>query len=1654
MPCYIVGNKLNSLKYERIGSGMKRILIICTLLSISLSALFAQAFEYGNAWYKSNPDRPFVKLVVDADGIYRISAFELTAAGFDMTGVDATFLQLYYRGKEVPMYVNENPQGGLNYLDFVGRRNDGYMDSMMYRDAASGLHDPDLQPNRNMSLFADESSYFLTWSNVPGRRFQTLFDPLYTLYTPESSFRYEALREFMPGDPLTEYALGGGGQFDSFYTLNSDYGPGEGYVGPKFQYLSPYTLNIDTPFPANVTGGTVDVRTRVFGRSNTQHQFRLVLNNSEVFDTTLSSGVYIRSFQRDQVQSLTGNSTDLTFEALRANTDNNNICWASLTYDRQFELGGDSSIIIQDWNRNTPAYFRFQNAAGKDTVWAYDLNNPVRAVGLMNGNTAQVIVPGLPGSRDILLVTDNGLRKPKIEAAAFNKLFAPGNGAEYIIIANRTMRVSAEAYANYRDTATTNPVSVKLVYTDEIYDEYGYGSLTPWAIKRFCKDAIDNWNVKPQYVLLWGKGAYRTRGAPVSLVPTFGYPATDFEFVGHFDPNSIRVAPEIAIGRVNIYTDQQGMDYLEKVNEYEHTPWKPWMKKGVFLGGGGNVAEQTAIGGSFSYNTNVFSSAPYGGNAVYFQKTSTSTIEEQTAATYHEDINAGVALIHFFGHSTSNILDISIREPVGYNNFGRYPLMIAMGCYGGDFTGGQSFGERWVTWKNRGAIGYMANSSAGYLTPLKDYGRIFYGYMFRQDLGQPLGKIVQKTVGTLTDSLVGVQYRNHARQMNLQGDPAVALYHPEKVDLEIKQSSIFFTPENFSAQDDSFLVNVIVNNLGLATADSFDMTIRQRLPNNEWFDHPTTRHLMVPFIDTLSLMLYKPEDIQVRGQNTFEVFVDAANEFDEYDESNNQIRLDRIIPGNIPAILSPSEYAIVGANKVRLDASTYFMTNETNVRYVFEIDSTAEFDSPLLTSSGPINGTAPLGSWEVPLTLQDSTVYFWRVRLADVQPSVWGNSSFKYIANRKGWAQSDLNQFTKDATQTVSLDLLQNEWKFAPFSIQMEFTTQRSGVFRWSQNGSLIFDAGLNGFSVDGVIISVVDPVTLIAKAYSQYGPTAVAKIPSEYNRIKSTIQNAQPGDYVIVASNRNPQVQNWPDDIFDALNTIGVSDNIKLLDDGDPFMILGRKGYPNSAVEVYAPNVPGSNLLQISQLLSSSFDEGKITSTLVGPGVEWDQLFWGWETQDQFIHESVDIDVYGIRVDDTDTLLYAINTTATQDISQIDAEVFPYLRLEAGLVDTIKRTAPQLDNWHVLFTPAPDAVVDPITNFVFESDTLFEGEDVFLRMGANNISEFGMDSLLVKLSLEREDRSVVFLDTIRTAVLPAGGRVEFEYTFNTKAYSLDGNVSLVVEINAYEDQPEIHRFNNLYVQSFYVIVDRINPILDVTIDGKHIMNGDIVSPNPEILIEVNDENPFTAVTDSAAFELYFKKGTNAATNYERLFIASDSRIDWTPAELPENKARLVFYPGREQRLEDGEYSLRVQGRDQKGNTSGSGENFYEITFEVITESALSQVLNYPNPFSTSTRFVYTLTGEEMPDVFQIQIYTISGKQVKVIDLKALGDVNIGRNITSYAWDGTDEFGDRLANGVYLYRVVTKSPGDPMKLRDEGISDYFNNGWGKMYLMR
>ena len=75
---------------------------------------------------------------------------------------------------------------------------------------------------------------------------------------------------------------------------------------------------------------------------------------------------------------------------------------------------------------------------------------------------------------------------------------------------------------------------------------------------------------------------------------------------------------------------------------------------------------------------------------------------------------------------------------------------------------------------------------------------------------------------------------------------------------------------------------------------------------------------------------------------------------------------------------------------------------------------------------------------------------------------------------------------------------------------------------------------------------------------------------------------------------------------------------------------------------------------------------------------------------------------------------------------------------------------------------------------------------------------------------------------------------------------------------------------------------------------------------------------------------------------------------------------------------------------------------------------------NFPNPFNPDTSIPYQL---HVPAHVRLSIYDIRGTLVREIDL---GYRPAGQYLTSTSaahWDGRDHRGQRVASGVYLYRL-------------------------------
>jgi hypothetical protein len=325
---------------------------------------------------------------------------------------------------------------------------------------------------------------------------------------------------------------------------------------------------------------------------------------------------------------------------------------------------------------------------------------------------------------------------------------------------------------------------------------------------------------------------------------------------------------------------------------------------------------------------------------------------------------------------------------------------------------------------------------------------------------------------------------------------------------------------------------------------------------------------------------------------------------------------------------------------------------------------------------------------------------------------------------------------------------------------------------------------------------------------------------------------------------------------------------------------------------------------------------------------------------------------------------------------------------------------------------------------------------------------EFDQDSLGVIQKLVFDQTNQVKSDLFNVKAPAAGDTTAVQLNLSSEGQTTNAHLDL--EVNPIKPSERLMVNNKLSASNFLAVsADTVKPFLDVAFDGVYINNGDIVSPTAQVTVVIHDDNRFALIQDTTGIQLFLRRAC-ADCELEPIYMnAANARF--TPATTTDN-CKLEFNLNN---LENGRYILEVQAADNAGNKAGKEP--YAIAFEVINEKTITNFYPYPNPFSTSTRFVFTLTGSEVPSNFKIQIMTISGRVVREIFKDELGPIHIGNNVTDFAWNGTDQWGDKLANGVYLYRVIMDTPelGQwEASTRDAANAKAFKEGYGKLYILR
>ncbi|MEL6864620.1 MAG: C25 family cysteine peptidase [Bacteroidota bacterium] len=1664
---------------------------IATILSIC--ALPAQMYDnqFGNEWIDKS--QVYHKIDIGQDGIYRLNQQTLSNVGIPVSAINGSQYRLYRMGEEVPMFVSSNGIfGSSDYIEFFGQQNRTELDRYLFED-------PEDMLNPEYSLYTDTAAYYLTWSTTStSLRYTNQANELNSLPAKEDYFMYDQVdvkvrttyndRDFVKTRLNNEQAA------------YSDYTRAEGF-SLGFPSSNAQTISLE-PKGVYTSGPVSSELTMRYATGLGEHRTIISINNEEVDDETVFGyTLHNKSFPLNT--NSIGEKIDIMLAGQVGVNDKQAVSVITLNYPRSYDFSDLDFFIFELDPSSSKKYLEISDfqANGQNPI-LYDLTNRQRMIASLENGLVRIALPPSSQKRRLVLCSATAVQN-MVPSQAVNFVDFTQEDPEYVILTSTRLYSNGnpvQEYADYRASQQGGGYRTLIVEIEQLYEQFSYGvQRHPLSVRNFAQYVSTRWpNLR--YFFIIGKGREYHRVRTVEdfnkvendsyYVPSYGIPASDNLLIGKKNSDLAL----FSVGRLAATNTNEVRSYLDKVRDLENSQRSPqtidgreWMKHVLHLGGGTTAGEQGAIKTTLTTMELSLENNTFGGEVSSFYKNSVDPIQISRSEQIFNRINEGLSIITFFGHSGVGTFDFNIDNPLNYENFGKYPLMISLGCYSGNIhTPAKGLSERFVFLQNKGAIAFMASTGLGYISALSQMGKDIYALAGGELYGAGIGDILKQAV-TPYDGNSDFSIRGLVQQFTLQGDPAIKLNPHPGPDYLVDAEKVSFNPAILDSRLDSFDLQFTITNIGSTVDDSIMVILRQELPNGQERDLRKEKILAPKFSDDYVYTI--PNfGIEAVGLNKFFIEIDTENEIEELPnpdaELNNELirssgekGITKFIIDNTARPVYPHEFAIVNQNDIVLKASTVnALTGEQT--YAIEIDTTALFDSPSKRQTR-ITQRGGVIEWQPDLNYEAETVYYWRVSpdsLSTGASYTWSQSSFIYLPNgTPGWNQSHYFQHVDNESEGILL----NEEDKRGFSFSNEFREFkiRNKLFDPIDPPGFFFNGGvtesvLQWQITEGVFVAIVDSASgrLVPNPPpGNYGsvnlsvpnlrsfPFKTDDVQSRSDLINFLRDTISPGNYVFFwTAHRFPESELYADQW--AADSVSLGTNI--------FTVLEDQGAFNVRRLETIGTVPYAFVYQkdrgaITEDLSSTLEgeafgevvvprqrtEGAFKSVVIGPAEEWESLSWSVSQVDNLVQDSFYLEIIGINRDNVESVLLRDIKDFEYDLREVKTKEYPYIQLNWYSKDDVNRSTVQLDHWRVQYRGVPEAAVVPNLRYSLYSDTLQQGDQMSMEVAIQNIGQYAMDSLLISYRLG-DSRNNEQIFTKRLASTAIGDTLNTSFSIDTR--QLSGANTLLLEINPDQDQPEQYQFNNFVLSEFFVEQDIRNPLLDVTFDGLHIMDGDIVSSKPFITIGLTDENRFLELSDTALFKLFITYPDGTLRNIPM----HDEIVQFYPADANnldrKNVATIELTPAF---AENGTYSLIVQAEDATGNQSGDID--YKIAFKVITEQTISNVMNYPNPFSTATRFLYTLTGEEAPAQFKIQILTVSGRIVREITQDELGPLRVGTHLTDFVWDGTDEFGNRLANGVYLYRVsAKKSNGEDYELFQSGADKFFKNGFGKLVILR
>ena len=370
-----------------------------------------------------------------------------------------------------------------------------------------------------------------------------------------------------------------------------------------------------------------------------------------------------------------------------------------------------------------------------------------------------------------IAVSDTALRQPdRIETVAPTHLSTSLTGADYLIVTHPIYLSAAERLAAWRATPGGGGHRTRVVTTDDIYNAYGDGSVSPVALKTFLKHAYESWAPPAlTYLVLFGDGTFDFRGVDTDIyaeapeltgyIPThyirtdsFGRTASDHWYAtvsGHDE------FTDFYIGRLSVETVAEAEAIVDKILAYEQSPPNgDWRRRIISV-----ADDEVSNSGDFIFKKSLDEIAKdhtrlgYETVEVFLE----DVIDEVEArpADYSgvlpqrvakdriiEALGEGAVIAQYAGHggrivwAHEAIFDNASVDIV--EDTDKIPFMLVLSCYNGYFDkpGEPSMAEKLLRREGGGIIGMLSATRLTYGSGNDALNRIIFDMLFKRNVRQ------------------------------------------------------------------------------------------------------------------------------------------------------------------------------------------------------------------------------------------------------------------------------------------------------------------------------------------------------------------------------------------------------------------------------------------------------------------------------------------------------------------------------------------------------------------------------------------------------------------------------------------------------------------------------------------------------------------------------------------------------------------------------------------------------------------------------------------------------------------------------------------------------------------------------------------------------